>query len=101
MNDLKSNAIKLYNEGMTMQQIADKYGCSRQYISQLLKNEEKRQLKNDKRTIKLYKYKKANKIYVYVPVSYLKAIGLNTDTNTEEYVNVELKEDKIIITKHK
>lgn len=100
MNDLKINAKNLYNDGMTMQQIADKYGCSRQYISQLLKNEEKRQLKHDKRTIKIYKYKNSNKMHIYIPISYLKAIGI-TKNFDEEFVNIELDEDKIIITKHK
>ena len=101
MNDLKTNAIKLYNDGMTMQQIADQYGCSRQYISQLLRNEEKKKIKHDKRTIKLYKYKNQNRIHVYVPISYLKAIGIDTSIDVEESVNIELNEDKIIITKHK
>ena len=99
MNNIKAQAIKLYNNGMTMQQIADQYGCSRQYISLLLKNENKGQSRQNKRKIKIYKYKNSNKMSIYIPISYLKAIGISQNFD-EEFVNLELKDNKIIITKH-
>ena len=99
MNNIKAQAIKLYNNGMTMQQIADQYGCSRQYISLLLKNENKGQSRQNKRKIKIYKYNNSNKMSIYIPISYLKAIGISQNFD-EEFVNLELKDNKIIITKH-
>ena len=94
----KATVIDLYYKGYSMRKIASELGYSRQTISTLIKQ---CNLPKNIKKIKVYKYKNFNKMSVYIPISYLKQIGISGDIAKDDYVNVSLENDKIVITKHK
>lgn len=100
---LKEQFINLYLEGKTMKEISELTGWSRNYVGKIIKNDER--IKNYKNhvTLKIYKYKKQNKMTVPISVGFLEKIGISKDINIEDYVDVIVDENdqKIIIKKHK
>ena len=100
-NELRNKFIDLYlNKNMSVKQIAEKTGHSRQYITNLIQDNVNVQSRKNKKIISVYKYKNANKMNVYIPISFLKSIGISPDTDVKDYVDVTLDNDKIIIRKH-
>ena len=98
---LRKKFIDLYlNKNMNIKQISEKTGHSRQYISNLINDNKDIIKKKNTKIISIYKYKNPNKMNVYIPVSFLKSIGISSNINEKEQVEVSLQNNKIIIEKH-
>lgn len=96
--DLKVKCVELYLAGKTMQDISDIVGCSRNFVGQLIKDDERiKKYKNGTR-LKVYKYKNQKKMNVPISVYFLEKIGISNDCSVIDFVDVEVDENKKIIT---
>lgn len=100
---LKEQCVKLYLEGKTYTEIAQKTGWSRTYITNLIKSDERIITKKNNKKLKVFKRKDNHQMILYIPTDYLKKIGISSDSNISEYVDISLngKDKSIIIKKHK
>ena len=100
---LKEQCIQLFLEGKRYSEIAEKTGFSRTFITNLIKDDPRVMEEKNKKKLKVFKRKDNNQMTVYIPTSYLKKIGISSDKDKSEYVDIYLKEqDKtIILKKHK
>lgn len=96
--ELKSKFVELYLQGKTMQEIAKLTSCSRNYVSNLIKDNKLVKDKRNKKTIKVYKLKNQNRMTVSINTEFLKKIGINNNQNNDEYVDVFVDEKNKIIT---
>lgn len=99
--EFKEYSINLLNEGKTISEISRLTNKSRKYITTLLKDDERYiNLKNNKR-IKVYKRKNGSHMMIYIPTSYIEALGVTKDRNKSDYVNVcfDKKNSVIMIEK--
>lgn len=96
--ELKSKFVELYLQGKTMQEIAKLTSCSRNYVSNLIKDNKLVKDKRNKNTIKVYKLKNQNRMTVSINTEFLKKIGINNNQNNDEYVDVFVDEKNKIIT---
>ena len=100
--ELKNKFVKLYLQGKTMQEIAKLTGCSRNFVSNLIKDNELVKDKKNKKTIKVYKLKTQRRMSIAINTDFLSKIGISINSNKDEYVDIEVNEkDKTItIKKH-
>ena len=100
--ELKNKFVELYLQGKTMQEIAKLTDCSRNYVSNLIKDNKLVKDKRNKKTIKVYKLKSQNRMTVSINTEFLRKIGINNNQNNDEYVDVfvDEKNKTITIKKH-
>lgn len=100
--DLKRKSIQLFLDGHNYTEIAKLTGYSRQYITELIKDDEKVKEKLNIRTVKVYKLKNRTRANISIGIDFLSKIGINKDFNKTDYVEVKLNEkNKTIIIKKK
>lgn len=98
--DLKRKSIQLFLDGHNYTEIAKLTGYSRQYISNLIKDDERVKEKLNKRIVKVYKYKNVTKATIPIGVDFLREIGIDSKSNNDDYVEIQLnKKDKTITIK--
>lgn len=98
--ELKNKFVELYLQGKTMQEIAKLTGCSRNFVSNLIKDNELVKNKRNKRTIKVYKLKTQRRMSIAINTDFLSKIGISINSNKDEYVDIEVNEkDKTITIK--
>ena len=100
--ELKNKFVELYLQGKTMQEIAKLTGCSRNFVSNLIKDNELVKEKKNKKTIKVYKLRTQKRMTIAINTYFLNKIGINIHSNKAEYVDIKVNEkDKTItIKKH-
>ena len=100
--DLKNKFVELYLQGKTMQEIAKLTGCSRNFVSNLIKDNKLVKEKKNKKIIKVYKLKTQNRMTIAINTNFLSKIGIDIHSNKDEYVDIQINEkDKTItIKKH-
>ena len=96
--ELKNKFVQLYLQGKTMQEIAKLTGCSRNYVSNLIKDNELVKNKRNKKIIKVYKLRNEKKMKISISTDFLKKIGIDTSLNKEEYVDIQVNEKNKTIT---
>ena len=99
---LREKFIELYLSGKNMREIAKITGCSRNYIGQVIKDDDRIKNYRNNVVLKIYKYKKRNKMNVPISVGFLEKIGISRNLEKEDYVDVFVDENekKITIKKH-
>ncbi len=99
---LKEQAIELYLKNNTYVQIAKILGCSRNYISDLIKDDIRIKSKKNKKTLKVYKSQHTGKKHLTIGIELLNNIGISNNVLLDEYVDVlvDSKNGQIVLTKH-
>jgi len=99
---MKEQAIQLYIEGKNYIEIAKIIGCSRNYISNLIKNDIKIKEKQNTKVLKVYKNPNKGKKNLTIGIDLLSKIGINKDNTSIDYVQVSLdeKNKSLIIKKY-
>lgn len=100
--EIKETAIKLYLEGKTLIEIAKLTGCSRNYLSNLIKDDDRIKNYRNKKTVQLYKCKSQCRINVPISTEFWAKIGISNDINLKDLVDIIVNENNgtIIIKKH-
>lgn len=100
---MKAEAIELYLRGDNFSEIAKKLDCSRTFITNLIKDDDKIKEKRNFSTIKVYKNYKNKKMRLALSNLFLDGIGVDRDCRKIDYVDVFLdkENEQIIIKKHK
>ena len=100
---IKETAIKLFLEGKNYTEISKLTNCSRNYISNLIRNDERVKDRKNKTVLKVYKNQKTKKMRLTLSIDFLRKIGISKDTTVTDYVDVILDEnnEQIIIKNHK
>lgn len=96
--ELKEECIKLFLEGKNYTEIAKNTGYSRQYITELIKDDKRVKKKLNKRTVKVYKLKNRARANISIGVDFLNKIGISKDFKKNDYVEVKVDEKNKIIT---
>ncbi len=100
--ELKEKAIELYSNGNSYIEIAQIMGCSRNYISELIRDDERIKLIHSQKILKVYKNPNNSKKHLTIGINLLCEIGISPDCSNTEYVIVSLdkKNGQLIIKKH-
>lgn len=101
--EMKKQAIKLYLQGKNYVEISDILGCSRNYVSTLIRNDNRIIEKQNKKILKVYKNAKTGKKNVTIGIDLLSKIGIDRRKEIEDYVQVEFDKNtnQLILKKHK
>lgn len=101
-DEIKENAIKLYLEGKTLIEIAEMTGCSRNYLGNLIKDDNRVKDYRNKKTVQLYKWKNQRRINVPISTEFWGKIGISSNNNVKDSVDIIVNENEgtIIIKKH-
>lgn len=99
-DEMKEKAIGLYLQGKNYTQIGSILGCSRNYVSELIKEEHKiKEYKNTK-IIRLYKNPNYSKIVAPISLNFWEKIGISKNADIIDNVEISVDEiEKIIIIK--
>lgn len=99
--NLKEQAIELYLKDNNYIQIAKILGCSRNYISNLIKDDIRIKNKKNKKTLKVYKSQHGKK-HLTIGIEILNNIGISNNIMLDEYVDilVDKENGQIVLTKH-
>lgn len=95
---LKNKCVELYLQGKKMVEISNIVGCSRNFVGQLIKNDERVKKYKNKKTIRVYKYKNQNRMRISISTSFLEKIGISGDCAVTDFVDVEIDENTKVIT---
>lgn len=99
-DDMKKQAIQLYIEGKNYIEIAKILSCSRNYVSNLIKDDEKVKEKQNNKVLKVYKNPNKGKKNLTIGIDLLSKIGIDKDKKSTDYVQVNLDEkNKTLIIK--
>lgn len=97
-DEMKEQAIKLYLEGRSYTEIANIFGCSRNYVSTLIKEDSKIKKFKNKKIIQLYKKPKYSKIEVPINLDFWEKIGISKDSNIINKVEISVDEETQVIS---
>lgn len=100
--ELKEKFIEMYLGGKTMQEISELTDCSRNFIGRVIKDDERVKRYRNQKKVKVFKYKKQHKMNIPISVSFLEKIGISSDLEINDFVDVEVdeKNQTITIKKH-
>lgn len=99
---MKEQAIQLYIEGKNYIEISQIIGCSRNYVSNLIRDDIRIKEYKNKKVVKLYKKERKSTIILPISLEYWEKIGISKDLNTTEHVEITVDEEKkiMVIKKH-
>ncbi len=98
--EMKEQAIQLYTNGKNFIEIAKIIGCSRNYVSTLIKNDDRVQKYKNNRIVKLYKKERKSTIILPISLEYWEKIGISKNPDIDEKVEVQVDEkNKVILIK--
>lgn len=100
--ELKEQCIQLYLEGKTYVEIEKLTGWSRTSIANLIQDDKRVIDKKNTKITKVYKRQDNKQMSIYIPTEYLEALGITSNNDIEEYVeiNCNKNEKTLIIRKH-
>lgn len=100
--EMKNKAIKLYLNGKNYIEIAKILGCSRNYVSNLIKDDEAIIKKQTTKILKVYKSPNRRKKNLTIGIELLGLIGVNKSEKVDDYVQVQFdkKNKNLILKKH-
>ena len=96
--ELKEKCIKMFLSGKNYTEIAKLTGYSRQYVTDLIKDDERVKEKLNTKIIKVYKMKNSTRMKIPVNTDFLNKIGISKDKIKDEYVEIKLDEKNKTIT---
>lgn len=96
--ELKEKCIKMFLSGKNYTEIAKLTGYSRQYVTDLIKDDERVKEKLNTKIIKVYKMKNSTRMKIPVNTDFLNKIGISKDKRKDEYVEIKLDEKNKTIT---
>lgn len=101
-DEMKIKAVDLYLKGKNYVQIAKILGCSRNYVSTLIKQDPKIKKYKNTKIIRLYKNPNYSKIVAPISLNFWEKIGISKNANIIDDVEISVDEEKgiIIIKKH-
>lgn len=102
-NEIKEQAVQLYLNGKNYVDIAKIIGCSRSYVSNLIRKDDRVVNYRNQKIVKLYKHASNSKITVSIPLDYWEKIGISKNPDISENIQMVVDEQtkRIIIEKHK
>ncbi len=101
-NEMKEQAVLLYLKGKTYIDIAEIIGCSRNYVSNLIKNDERVVKKQNLKVLKIHNSTPTTKKSLTIGINVLNKIGISRNNDIEEYVELLIDEsNKQILIKKK
>lgn len=100
--ELKEKCVQLYLGGKTYNEIGKLTNHSRNYVSNLIKDDIRIKEKKNIKTIKVYKLKRQKRMKITINTDFLEKIGISSDLKKDDYVDIFLDEnnESIIIKKH-
>ena len=98
---LREKCIKLFLVLNNYTQISEITNYSRQYITNLIKDDERIKEYLNKKIVKVYKFKNSTRMKVPISTDFLVKIGIDKNSKKDEYVeiNIDEKAKEIIIKK--
>lgn len=96
--DLKEECIKLFLDGKNYIEIAELTNHSRNYIANLIRDDNRVKEKLNTRIVKVYKLKNSTRMKIPISTDFLSKIGISKDNNKDEYVEINLDEKNKTIT---
>ena len=101
-DDMRRQAIQLYLEGKNYIEIAKILSCSRNYVSNLIKDNEQVKEKQNNKVLKVYKNPNKGKKNLTIGIDLLSKIGIDKDNQSIDYVQINLdeKNKSLIIKKY-
>lgn len=100
--EIKETAIKLYIQGKTLIEISKLTGYSRNFLGNIIKDDERIKNYRNSKTVQLYKWKNKCRINVPISTEFWVKIGISNDSNIKELVDITVNENDgtITIKKH-
>lgn len=100
--EIKETAIRLYLEGKNLIEISKLTGCSRNYLGNVIKDDNRVKEYRNKKTVQLYKWKNQCRINVPISTEFWRKIGISNDSNIKDLVDIIVNENDgtITIKKH-
>lgn len=95
---LKEECINLFLSGKNYTEIAKLTNRSRQYVAELIKDDERVKEKLNTRVVKVYKLKNRARANISIGIDFLNKIGISKDFKKNDYVEVKVDEKNKIIT---
>lgn len=101
-DEMREQAIQLYLGGKNYIEIAKILSCSRNYVSNLIKDDMKVKEKQNNKVLKVYKNPNKGKKNLTIGIDLLSKIGIDKDNKSTDYVQVKLDErnNSLIIKKY-
>lgn len=96
--NLKEECIELFLDGKSYTEIAKLTNHSRNYIANLIRDDNRVKEKLNTRTVKVYKLKNCTRMKISISTDFLSKIGISKDNNKDEYVEINLDEENKTIT---
>lgn len=96
--DLKEKCIQLFLEGKNYTEIAKLTNCSRQYVSNLIKDDKRVKEKLNKKIIKVNKLKNTTRLKISINTDFLSKIGITKDYKKDDFVEISVNEKTKTIT---
>ena len=96
--DLKEKCIQLFLEGKNYTEIAKLTNCSRQYVSNLIKDDKRVKEKLNKKIIKVNKLKNTTRLKISISTDFLSKIGITKDYKKDDFVEISVNEKTKTIT---
>lgn len=96
--ELKEKCVNLFLEGKNYTEIAKLTGYSRQYISKLIKEDERVKERLNKKIIKVNKLKNSSRFKLSLSTEFLSKIGISKDYKKSDYIEIKLNEKSKTIT---
>lgn len=97
--ELKEKCLKMYlNEHKTLEEIAKLTGWSRTFVTNLIKNDERFIEEKNTKKIKVSKTRTRKQMVIYIPTEFIEKLGISSDVNKTEYVDISVDEDNKIVT---
>lgn len=96
--DLKEKCVQLFLEGKNYTEIAKLTNCSRQYVSNLIKDDKRVKEKLNKKIIKVNKLKNTTRLKISISTDFLSKIGITKDYKKDDFVEISVNEKTKTIT---
>lgn len=96
--DFKEECIQLFLEGKNYTEISKLTNHSRQYISNLIRNDIRVKEKLNKKIIKVSKLKNSSRCKISLSTDFLSKIGVSKDYKENDYIEVSIDEKSKTIT---
>lgn len=101
-NNMKELAIELYLNGKNYTEISRIIGCSRNYVSNLIRSDERVVEKKNSKILKVYKNSNKTKKNLTIGIELLTLIGVSKNENVDDYVQIwfDNKNKNLILKKY-
>lgn len=94
---MKDEAIKLFLKDKNYIEIASTLGCSRNYVSNLIKEDARVKNFKNKKIVKLYKKMNQSRITIPISLDFWQKIGISMNPNITENIEITVDEENQII----